>query len=69
MTGRLLCELHAHTTWSDGELTIRELVDLHGRAGFDVLAITDHVVRTDDTVRGTTSAVVASTYEIGRAHV
>ena len=38
----LLCELHAHTSWSDGSLTPRELCDLYGRAGFDVLAITDH---------------------------
>lgn len=63
MTGQLLCELHAHTTWSDGDLTIRELVDLYGRAAFDVLAITDHVLRTDETVRATTSAVVESTYD------
>src|SRR5262245_65972197 len=41
----LLCELHAHTTWSDGALTLPELVDLYGRAGFDVLAVTDHAVR------------------------
>jgi 3',5'-nucleoside bisphosphate phosphatase len=41
----LLCELHAHTTWSDGALTPRELCDLYGRRGFDVLAITDHTVR------------------------
>jgi hypothetical protein len=41
----LLCELHAHTTWSDGALTLPELVDLYGRSGFDVLAVTDHVVR------------------------
>src|SRR5919201_4158484 len=41
----LLCELHAHTTWSDGLLTPAELVDLYGRCGFDVLAVTDHVVR------------------------
>jgi predicted metal-dependent phosphoesterase TrpH len=40
----LLCELHAHTTWSDGALTPRELCDLYGRAGFDVLAITDHTL-------------------------
>jgi len=40
----LLCELHAHTTWSDGALSIRELTDLYGRAGFDVLAVTDHTV-------------------------
>lgn len=44
----LLCELHAHTRWSDGELTLPDLVDLYGRNGFDVLAITDHVVRSDD---------------------
>jgi predicted metal-dependent phosphoesterase TrpH len=41
----LLCELHAHTTWSDGALSIRELCDLYGRRGFDVLAITDHAPR------------------------
>ncbi len=43
----LLCELHAHTTWSDGSLTPRELCDLYGRAGFDVLAITDHTCEPD----------------------
>jgi hypothetical protein len=41
----LLCELHAHTRWSDGELTLPDLVDLYGTNGFDVLAVTDHVVR------------------------
>jgi hypothetical protein len=48
MNGLLLCELHAHTTWSDGQLTIAELVDLYGEHGFDVLAVTDHSVRLDD---------------------
>ncbi len=41
----LLCELHAHTTWSDGALTVRGLCDLYGRHGFDVLAVTDHTTR------------------------
>jgi hypothetical protein len=40
----LLPELHAHTTWSDGDFSIAELVELYGHAGFDVLAVTDHVV-------------------------
>jgi len=40
--GLLLCELNAHTTWSDGELRLPELVDLYGRSGFDVLCVTDH---------------------------
>jgi 3',5'-nucleoside bisphosphate phosphatase len=44
----LLCELHAHTRWSDGALSLPDLVDLYGRNGFDVLCITDHVIRSDD---------------------
>lgn len=48
----LLCELHAHTTWSDGALSLRQLVDLYGRRGFDVLCVTDHTLRTDDPRRG-----------------
>jgi hypothetical protein len=46
-TPPLLCELHAHTTWSDGYLTLTELVDLYGMHGFDVLCVTDHVLPTD----------------------
>ena len=44
----LLCELHAQTTWSDGALTLPELVDLYGTSGFDFLCVTDHRVRSDD---------------------
>src|SRR5215471_13996814 len=55
----LLAELHAHTRWGDGELTTRELVDLYGRQGFDVLCITDHVVRTDHPVVGSDGRVEA----------
>jgi predicted metal-dependent phosphoesterase TrpH len=43
----LRCALHAHTTNSDGELTPDELVTHYERKGFDVLAITDHWVRSD----------------------
>jgi predicted metal-dependent phosphoesterase TrpH len=46
----LLCELHAHTTWSDGALDVRRLCDLYGQSGFDVLAITDHATRDGDHV-------------------
>src|SRR5262249_28948606 len=58
----LLCELHAHTTWSDGVLTPAELVDLYGRAGFDVLAITDHVVRDADPWCAAGNAVAAGVH-------
>jgi hypothetical protein len=45
----LLCDFHTHTTWSDGRLSIRELVDLYGQTGaFDVIAITDHILRKND---------------------
>jgi predicted metal-dependent phosphoesterase TrpH len=56
----LLCELHAHTTLSDGTLTPTELVDLYGAAGFDVLAITDHVCRADGLLRGGARSVCAA---------
>jgi hypothetical protein len=38
----LRCALHAHTTESDGEMPPASLVAHYERAGFDVLAITDH---------------------------
>ena len=38
----LLCDFHAHTTFSDGELSPAELVDFYGARGFDCLCITDH---------------------------
>lgn len=43
----LLGDFHIHTTWSDGKLSMPEVVDLFGRAGHDVIAITDHVVNHD----------------------
>lgn len=43
----LLADFHIHTTWSDGKLSIPQVVDLFGRAGHDVIAITDHVVNAD----------------------
>ncbi len=36
-------DFHVHTTYSDGELGIRQVVDLYGKAGIRAVAITDHV--------------------------
>lgn len=38
-----LADLHMHSTFSDGKLTIPELVDLYGSRGFGCIAITDHL--------------------------
>jgi hypothetical protein len=43
----LRCALHAHTTNSDGELAPERLALHYERAGYDVLCITDHWVRTE----------------------
>jgi predicted metal-dependent phosphoesterase TrpH len=43
----LRCALHAHTTRSDGELDPEQLIEAYEWAGFDVLAITDHWIRTE----------------------
>jgi len=40
----LLCDFHIHTSYSDGSVALRKTIDLFGQAGFDVIAITDHVV-------------------------
>ena len=42
----LLCDFHIHTTFSDGEMKLSEVIDLYGINGFDVIAITDHVFDT-----------------------
>jgi processive 1,2-diacylglycerol beta-glucosyltransferase len=39
----LLCDLHTHSIYSDGKLSVRELVDFYGQRSFDVLCITDHI--------------------------
>ena len=45
----LLCDFHVHTRWSDGQLSIREVIDLYGKTGrFDVIAITDHILMKRD---------------------
>lgn len=62
-TRTLLCELHAHTTWSDGALGLRELVDLAGGAGLDVLCVSDHVLRSDDPWRAASSCVHEGTFD------
>jgi len=42
----LLTDFHIHSTYSDGKWTIPEIIDLYGRAGFDAIAITDHIAET-----------------------
>ncbi len=39
----MLCDFHIHSTFSDGRLSVREIVDLYGRRGFGAIAITDHL--------------------------
>jgi processive 1,2-diacylglycerol beta-glucosyltransferase len=38
----LLCDFHIHTNYSDGKLTVPEVVDFYGSRGFDCICITDH---------------------------
>lgn len=39
----VLGDFHIHTHFSDGKLSIAQVVDLYGRQGFDAIAITDHL--------------------------
>ncbi|MFZ4403987.1 MAG: PHP domain-containing protein [Pseudobdellovibrionaceae bacterium] len=38
-----IADLHVHSKYSDGQLTVPELVDFYGKQGFGAIAITDHV--------------------------
>ena len=40
----LYCDFHIHTTWSDGKCELKDVVKMYGETGFDVIAITDHVL-------------------------
>ncbi|MCL5966119.1 MAG: phosphotransferase [Deltaproteobacteria bacterium] len=46
----LLCDFHIHSTWSDGSVPLPDVVDVYGQAGFDVIAVTDHVCNSDSAI-------------------
>lgn len=43
MVKKHLIDLHIHSNFSDGKLSIAEIVDLYGSKGFSAIAITDHL--------------------------
>lgn len=70
--GDIRAELHAHTTWSDGKLTILELARAAAVRGLKVLAISDHthslgVVRgmTPEDMRQQRKEIQAAQKELG----
>jgi predicted metal-dependent phosphoesterase TrpH len=46
----LLCDFHIHTKYSDGSIELKKVIDLFGQAGFDTIAITDHVANQDSSI-------------------
>lgn len=68
----VVSELHAHTTASDGKLSIHELAKLAEQAGFHTIAVTDHSKSSaiaggldDDRLRAHIQAVRAANEEVG----
>jgi hypothetical protein len=43
----IIGDFHIHSTFSDGKLTIPQIVDLYGSHGFGAIAITDHLCEED----------------------
>lgn len=56
----MLADLHIHTTYSDGKLSVPEVVDLFGKSGVKIIAITDHLCE-EKTVLGKASRVLNKT--------
>ena len=69
----LRCALHTHTTNSDGELAPDKVVSHYERCAFDVLALTDHFVRSEapstDSLLVIPSAEIDATAGGENAHV
>ncbi len=55
-----LGDFHVHSTFSDGKLTIPQVVDLYGKQGFGVIAITDHLCE-EQSVIGKATAYIGCT--------
>lgn len=56
----MLADLHIHSTYSDGKLSIGEIVDLFGSRGVNIIAITDHLCE-EQTFLGKASKALSKT--------
>lgn len=54
----ILCDFHIHSTYSDGKLTIPELIDYYGKRRFGAIAITDHLCE-ENTFLGKTAHLLS----------
>jgi len=66
-----LADLHVHSNFSDGKLSIPEVVDFYGKRGFGCIAVTDHVCE-DRTFLGVAASylnlsLTSETFETYRA--
>lgn len=56
----MLADLHIHSSYSDGKLTIPEIIDFFGKREFKVIAITDHLCE-ENTFLGKCSSFLKKT--------
>lgn len=57
-------DFHIHSDFSDGKMTIPQLVDLYGSLGFGAIAVTDHLCESD-TVIGKAAFAIGHTLTPG----
>ena len=63
----MLADLHIHSKYSDGKLSIPDLVDFYGKRGFKVIAITDHLCE-EETFLGKASLFLKKTLSAHNFH-
>jgi DNA polymerase (family 10) len=71
----LRAELHSHSTWSDGRLSIKEMAEAARARGYQALAITDHSVSLGvaqglsvDELKTQRAEIEATQQELDRSH-
>ena len=64
-TNRLKINLHTHTTLSDGAKTPKEVAEIYKKAGYDVIAITDHWLHRENGTLDGLRILSGAEYNIG----
>lgn len=63
-----LCDFHIHTSFSDGSLALKEVVDLYGQHGFGVIGVSITLFRPDKPINTQKDFMLVEQTLVGETH-